>query len=752
MTGTSPGHTTIPLRTLPSPLPSRCDWLTERDPSRPSILSHHAGDTAEFVLHAPAGATLYGSVRLAEQAWRDTFGLADVTVDVEGASWSGRLFTANEGHSPAEHAVELEIPPTSGGPAHLRFSIATHAPRGCQRIDRVFWRDLRLEVPRPESASVRGGPEASDETIPTGRTQTHTRTGRLSDAADAALGVAPGSGTDAAAGRPRHSAASLAAREILAAVPRGDRPAAQPFLSIVMPVCDPDPTLLRTTLDSVHAQSAGGWELCMTDDASTDPEVLRMLAAETERYPDRIVVRTHEVRSGISAATNTALEVARGTFVVMLDHDDLLHPDAIRLVLEVIEREDPDAIYSDDEIEFETGRKVTSHKPGFSLTMIRGLMYTHHLSAYRRSAIEDIDGLRSAFDGSQDYDMFLRLLDAGPKVAHIPQVLYTWRAHALSMAGNPHSKPFAYARGLAALNEHVDRSEVGGAIVYGGHPGRYRHLPPWPESTTATVVAAVSDAEGLHGLVETLGGWFQDDGSTPAVVVGTVASLADAVRAALAGLAPDAATLRVVSVDDQRPGHALAAAADAVRTDVALLLQRPVHRLSSRTIRTLGSHARLPDVHAAGLRIVDAQGRVESTGIVVRDGAPQRILAGGQGNDHGPSGIGRFTRAVAALDDVIVTTRTDLERLGGLDGDLGDLAITDYCLRGNRTGSSAVLLADLLVGRPATALPTVVLDDLAAFAERWSPGDEVALRADLTPLALGDASSKTTIREVLRPA
>lgn len=695
------GRTVVPLRTLPAPLPSRCDWLTERDARRPPILSHHVGDVAEFVLDAPAGATLRGSVRLAEQAWRDAFGHADVAVEAGDARWSVRLFTANEGHSPAEHAFELEIPADEH--VRLRFSIAAAAPRGCPRVDRVFWRDLRLEVPRTTEESGDPGapaPEGTARVVP-------ETTGTA--AADDAV----------------------------------------PFVSIVMPVCDPDPALLRTTLDSVHAQSAGGWELCITDDASTHPEVLRMLADETARFPDRVVVRTHEVRSGISAATNTALDVARGTFVVMLDHDDLLHPDAILRVLQVVEREDPDAIYSDDEIEFETGRKVISRKPGFSLDMIRGLMYTHHLSAYRRTAIERIGGLRSAFDGSQDYDMMLRLLDHDPKVVHIPQVLYTWRAHALSMAGNPHSKPFAYARGLAALNEHVERTGAGGSIVYGGHPGRYRHLPDWPDGTTTAIVAAATDELALRGLVQTLDGW-RSDGDEPRLVVGTVASRQASVRDALSN-AGVAATADVVTVPDDAPGSALAAAAAAADADVVLLLQRPVHRLSSRTVRTLGSHVLLPDVHAAGLRIIDSEGRVESTGIVIRDGAPQRILSGGQGNDHGPSGIGRFTRAVAALDDVVVTTRADLDRLGGLDGDLGDLAIADYCLRGNATGSHAVLLADLLAGRADLGLPTVDVAALADFTERWAFQD-AATRTDLTPLELGDASSKTTIRDVLRPA
>lgn len=736
----SAGRTVVPLRALPTPLPSRCDWLTERVATRPPILSHHVGDVVEFVLDAPAGATLRGSVRLAEQAWRDALGTADVTVAVVGhdASWTARLPTAAEGSAPQEHGVTLEIPPTEDGPARVRFSIAAAAPRGCPRVDRVFWRDLRLEIPR----AAAGGPAAP---APVATPSVDVGTGSAA--------VVPGRpAPDAPAAHP--DAASRSPEDVPAAGEDGS-PVAHPAVSIVMPVCDPDPALLRTTLDSVHAQSSTDWELVITDDASTDPAVLRMLEDETRRHPGRVVVETHEVRANISAATNTALAVARGPWVVMLDHDDLLHPDAVAEVLAVVAREDPDIVYSDDEIEYETGRKVVSSKPGFSVDMIRGLMYTHHLSAYRRSAIERIGGLRSAFDGSQDYDMMLRLLDHDPKVVHVPRVLYTWRAHALSMAGNPHSKPFAYARGHAALGEHLQRSGVGGEIVYGAHPGRYRHLPAWPDGTTASLAVAVPDGDALRALAETLEGWRQD-GDPLHVVVGTTPGLLDAVEAALdaAGVAPDART--VVATGDGAPAGALAAgalaaAAAAVRTEVAVLLQRPVHRLSSRTVRTLGAHALLPDVHAAGLRILDAEGRVESTGVVVRDGAPQRILAGGQGNDHGPCGIGRFTRAVAALDDVVVTTRADLERLGGLDASLGDHALADLCLRGNRTGTHAVLLADLLAGRPTRPLPTVALDDLATFAERWA-ADADATRPDLTPLQLGEASSKTTIRDVLRPA
>ncbi|WP_320670266.1 glycosyltransferase [Patulibacter defluvii] len=682
--------TAIPLRALPLVLPRGGDWVSERDAAHPPLLAHQVGRPLELPLDLPPGTRLQGQVRLAQLSWRDGFGHCTVAVETlaGGARWERSLGTANAGSRPEEHALDLELP---AGPVVLRLSAEARAPRRTAPVTEVYWRDLRLLVPGQAGTVAAGTPVAA--------TTEH-------------------------------------------AAPDGDGP----LVSIVMPVCDPAPELLRSTLDSVHAQSDGDWQLCITDDRSTDPAVLEMLAEEQAAHPERVVVRRHEVRQGISAATNTALTVARGRYVAMLDHDDLLHPDAVRRIAEVAASDDPDIVYSDDEIQFGTRKTIASHKPGFSLEMIRGLMYTHHLSVYRRALLDRIGGLRSAFDGSQDHDMMLRLLELEPtpSVVHVPEILYTWRAHAGSMAGNPNSKPLAFARSIAALGEHLQRTGVGGRAVYGGHVGRYRHLPDWPAGTSASIALAATadDERSLTGLRQAAASWRDGHGRPWPVVVGTTAAARDAVVAALAAGGVDDRALTVALVPDDEPHRALAAAAAAVTTDVVLLLRAPAVWLSARWLETLGGHVLLDDVHAAGVRILAADGRVESAGIVLRDGAPQRLLAGAPGNDHGPYGVARFTRALAALDDAVVATRADLDRLGGLDPAHGPWALADHCLRGNATGTRTVFLSDLLAGRPiGPPAGPVDVASLAAFTARWAGAEPAATVPTLTPLALSEPSS-----------
>lgn len=206
--------------------------------------------------------------------------------------------------------------------------------------------------------------------------------------------------------------------------------ALKPLISVLMPVYNPRVKYLRKALDSIIAQTYENWELCIADDASTNPEVKTALS-EYQQRDARIKVRFRESNGHISAASNTALELVEGTFVALMDHDDALPVHALYMVAEEINKyPDADLIYTDEDKIDENDRR---HDPHFKTDWNQELFYSQnfvaHLGIYRTSIVRQIEGFRVGFEGSQDYDFVLRFLHhtSGTRIRHIPHVLYHWR-------------------------------------------------------------------------------------------------------------------------------------------------------------------------------------------------------------------------------------------------------------------------------------------------------------------------------------
>lgn len=250
----------------------------------------------------------------------------------------------------------------------------------------------------------------------------------------------------------------------------------RPLISILLPVYNTDETWLRKCLDSVLAQLYPHWELCIADDASTAPHV-RPILEEYSTGDSRIRVFFREANGHISAASNSALSLATGEYVALLDHDDELTPDALYEVVSVIERQPgTDMIYSDeDKIDAQGRRHSPFFKPDWSPDTFLSLMYTCHLGVYRTALVRRIGGFREGFEGSQDYDLVLRLTEHAKEIRHIPRVLYHWRSIPASSAADFQSKHYAQDAGLLAIREALQRRrEDAMAEPVDGLSGRYR--------------------------------------------------------------------------------------------------------------------------------------------------------------------------------------------------------------------------------------------------------------------------------------
>jgi O-antigen biosynthesis protein len=242
----------------------------------------------------------------------------------------------------------------------------------------------------------------------------------------------------------------------------------QPLISVVLPVYNTPPQFLRAALDSVIAQSYPHWQLCIADDCSTEPHVRDILDLYAGR-DSRISVVYRNSNGHIAQASNTALSLARGEWIALLDHDDCLHPMALHVVAEAIAA-NPDAalIYTDED---KIDQINTRYEPYFKCDYNYELLLAHnmlsHLAVYRRDLIEDSGGFRSGFDGAQDYDLALRAVEriSSHQVLHLPRVLYHWRAHTESTALKPSAKPYAREAARRAIAEHLQRRGVRGTVV-----------------------------------------------------------------------------------------------------------------------------------------------------------------------------------------------------------------------------------------------------------------------------------------------
>lgn len=241
------------------------------------------------------------------------------------------------------------------------------------------------------------------------------------------------------------------------------------LVSIAMPTCDTPSSFLQDVIESVRSQSYPHWELCIADDASTKAHVREMLTAYSKQ-DSRISVIYLAERGGISRATNAAIAMARGEIVTFLDHDDVLHVDAVGEIANRFAVNDVDVVYSDHDALGEDGhRRFPFFKPDFTLDLLLQQMYVGHIAAFSRDLLRRVGGLRTEFDGAQDYDLMLRCVVAGARIGHIPKILYHWRQHSESTASNADSKPYAHGAGLRAIQSFLNVYAPGARVEDGAH-------------------------------------------------------------------------------------------------------------------------------------------------------------------------------------------------------------------------------------------------------------------------------------------
>lgn len=247
------------------------------------------------------------------------------------------------------------------------------------------------------------------------------------------------------------------------------------MISLITPIHNTTPQLLSAFINSVKAQTYKNWELCIANDASTNPETinfLQHLKNNTQQYKISVIDLPHNM--GIGEATQKAYEISKGKYIAFADSDDELHPDAFRLSVEALEINKVDLVYSDEAVTNLQGDITTPHfKPDFSYDLLLSQNYICHFVAVQRHIYERAGGLRGGFDGSQDHDFLLRVTEVTQNIAHIPEVLYYWRNVPNSITHDANSQNNVWERGRRAIAEHLQRKGIESTVHFGKVFGTY---------------------------------------------------------------------------------------------------------------------------------------------------------------------------------------------------------------------------------------------------------------------------------------
>jgi GT2 family glycosyltransferase len=511
-----------------------------------------------------------------------------------------------------------------------------------------------------------------------------------------------------------------------------------PTFSVIVPVYETPERYLRAAIESVIAQVYPHWELCIADDASPSTYVGEILD-EYARAEPRIRVVRRERNGHISEASNSALAMATGEFVALLDHDDLLTPDALfENALVVNRRPDVDVIYSDEDKIDDDGRRHDAYfKPDWSPESLLARNYVSHLGVYRRSLVTELGGFRTGFEGSQDYDLVLRATERSDRVAHIPRVLYHWRVHEASTASSREQKGYAYDAAVRALGEALERRDEPGTILTDERiPGIYtvRYALRRPEKVSI-VIPTRDHGQDVDLCVSSI---FErstyDDFEI--VLVDNGSRDAESLRIFGRWADREPRRFRVASFDVpfnfSRINNYGVAQSDGT---YVLFLNNDTEVITPDWLEAMVEQAQRPPIGAVGAKLLYDDGTIQHAGVIVGIGG----VAGhshkhAQRDEPGYFGTLQTVNNFSALTAACLMLRRDVfDAVGGFDESLAvAFNDVDFCLRIRERGFRNVYLPHVELyhyeskSRGYENTPEKMdrfLREQRVMQERWQTGD-----------------------------
>ncbi len=515
--------------------------------------------------------------------------------------------------------------------------------------------------------------------------------------------------------------------------------ASPPRISILMPTFNTPERFLRLAIESVLRQTYPHWELCIADDGPDYPHV-RAVLEEYAAKDDRIKLSPPGRHGGIAAASNAALALATGDYVALLDHDDEMAEHAFFKIAQAIVAEpDADMLYSDEDKLQPDGKRLRPFfKPDWSPEFFLGCMFTCHLGVYRASLIREIGGFRPEFDGAQDYDLVLRLIEKTDRIVHVPDVLYHWRVLPNSTAAGVAAKPHAHAAGLRALREHLHRT---------GRPGR---TEVGPSAGLNWVRFDVAGQPMVSIIVPSMCQPSVD--GKPAMVERCIASIRrvscyrrfEIVVADRQTMPPEmeqtfsAAGVKRVTYDEPfNWSRVNNLAARHATGDHLLFLNDDTEAVDAGWLEAMLEFSQQPQIGAVGAKLTFPDGGLQHVGVTLPGGKPGHPFYCYPAKHPGYYCRSHLPHNCAAVTGACLMTRRDVfEKAGGFDESFPlNYNDIDFCMRVRQLGYRVVFTPHArLVHHESVTKTGVFAEELDAFRDRWGDAVDPYYNPNLNPL------------------
>lgn len=460
-------------------------------------------------------------------------------------------------------------------------------------------------------------------------------------------------------------------------------------VSVLVPAYRTPKEFLVQMIESVQKQTYPYWELCIAD-GSGDWEEVEQVVKEMARKDGRIRYQRLKENLGIAGNTNAAISMAKGDYLALFDHDDLLAPNALYEVALAIEKDKADVIYTDeDKVTPDLKEHFQPHfKPDFNLDLLRSNNYICHLFVVKRELAVSLGGQDKAFDGAQDYDFIFRCTEQAEKIVHIAKVLYHWRVHKASTADNPASKMYAFDSGKRAIEASLKRAGVHGEVSHTKDLGFYRVKYQVQGNPLVSIIIPNKDEKDtLKKCLESI--WEKSTYQNYEILIVENNSTTQEIRDYYREI-DDKNRVRVVywgrefnysAINNFGAAHA--------KGDYLLCLNNDVTIITPDWIEEMLSNCQRPEVGIVGVRMYFPDNTIQHAGIVVGMGGCAGAMFVGMSRNRGgylhKAAIQQNLSAVTAA--CFMVTREAFEKVDGFEERLAvAFNDVDFCLKVGKAG------------------------------------------------------------------
>lgn len=463
----------------------------------------------------------------------------------------------------------------------------------------------------------------------------------------------------------------------------------QPLISIVVPTYQTPIPFLKDMIDSVRKQSYEKWELCIADGSlngdENDTKVIRV-REELNRYSmedKRIKVVYLEENQGIAENTNQALALATGEYIGLFDHDDMLTPDALYEIVKAINDYDYDVLYTDEDKISEDSHdyKKPVFKPDYSPELLCANNYITHFFVAKKSIVDRLGGFRKEYDGSQDYDFIFRCVELAKKVGHVSKVLYHWRMHGGSVAGDPTSKMYAYDAGKKAIQSHYERVGIQANVEHMERLGLYHTEYKMIKQPLISVIVYGGDDEKKKRCSE----WFKRKDYSNLEIL------------ASAG----------INVEE------INALAEKARGSYLFFVSENLESVERDALQQMAGVLQIQNVGAVSGKVIGRKHTVEDAGVVFRTNGDLCKANYGIGDcDYGDMFRAKVMSNYSILSlNCFMTHKNTFEELGRFNKRFSlSFAAADYCLKLRMHGKRCVMQAST-VWESKGSMKTGIIND-----------------------------------------